>query len=159
MYTRAADIMSEAAQAVHHEASETAEGAGKSSADLTAVAAAVEEFTASVGEISRQVSVASEVANQAVRRAETSQETIRGLAKSTSRIGDVVRLIDSIAGQTNLLALNATMEAARAGDAARVSPWSRGRSRRLPPRQPRPPRRSARRSKVSAQQPMTPSRR
>ena len=52
-------------------------------------------------------------------RAETSQATIRGLADSTARIGDVVRLIDSIAGQTNLLALNATIEAARAGDAGK----------------------------------------
>jgi methyl-accepting chemotaxis protein len=115
----AADIMTEAASAVHHEASETAGGAGKSSADLTAVAAAVEQFTASVGEISRQVAVASEVASQAVQRAEASQTTIHGLAESTARIGDVVRLIDSIAGQTNLLALNATIEAARAGDAGK----------------------------------------
>ena len=98
---------------------ETAGGAGKSSADLTAVAAAVEQFTASVGEISRQVAVASDVAGQAVRRAEARQTIIRGLADSTARIGDVVRLIDSIAGQTNLLALNATIEAARAGDAGK----------------------------------------
>ena len=114
-----ADIVNESAAAVRAEASETANGAGKSSADLTAVAAAVEEFTASVGEISRQVAVASDVAAQAVKRAETSQATIRGLADSTARIGDVVRLIDSIAGQTNLLALNATIEAARAGDAGK----------------------------------------
>jgi methyl-accepting chemotaxis protein len=116
---RAADIMSESASAVHHQASETAGGAGKSSADLTAVAAAVEQFTASVSEIARQVAVASDVAAQAVRRADASQVTIRGLADSTARIGDVVRLIDSIAGQTNLLALNATIEAARAGDAGK----------------------------------------
>ena len=116
---KAADVMTESAGAVHREASETAGGAGKSSADLTAVAAAVEQFTSSVGEISRQVAVASEVASQAVQRAEASQATIRGLADSTARIGDVVRLIDSIAGQTNLLALNATIEAARAGDAGK----------------------------------------
>jgi methyl-accepting chemotaxis protein len=114
-----ADIMTNSATSVHAEASETASGAGKSSADLTAVAAAVEQFTASVGEISRQVAVASDVATQAVQRAEASQATIRGLADSTARIGDVVRLIDSIAGQTNLLALNATIEAARAGDAGK----------------------------------------
>jgi methyl-accepting chemotaxis protein len=116
---RAADIMTESASAVHRQASETAGGAGQSSADLTAVAAAVEQFTASVSEISRQVAVASDVAAQAVQRAEASQVTIRGLADSTARIGDVVRLIDSIAGQTNLLALNATIEAARAGDAGK----------------------------------------
>jgi methyl-accepting chemotaxis protein len=116
---RAADVMTESASAVHRQASETAGGAGQSSADLTAVAAAVEQFTASVSEISRQVAVASEVAARAVQRAGASQVTIRGLADSTARIGDVVRLIDSIAGQTNLLALNATIEAARAGDAGK----------------------------------------
>ena len=116
---RAAEVMNDFAAAVHQEASETAGGADKSSADLTAVAAAVEQFTASVGEISCQVAAASDVATQAVKRAEESQVTIRGLADSTARIGDVVRLIDSIAGQTNLLALNATIEAARARDAGK----------------------------------------
>jgi methyl-accepting chemotaxis protein len=116
---RAADTMTEAASAVHGQAVQTAAAAGQSSADLTAVAAAVEEFSASVGEIARQVAISSDVASQAVRRADSSQATIRGLADSTARIGDVVRLIDSIAGQTNLLALNATIEAARAGDAGK----------------------------------------
>ena len=72
----AANVMTELASAVHQQAVETAEGAGKSSSDLTAVAAAAEQFTASVGEISRQVAVASEVACQAVQRAEASQATI-----------------------------------------------------------------------------------
>jgi methyl-accepting chemotaxis protein len=111
--------MTVSATAVHAEASATASGAGRSSSDLIAVAAAVEQFSASVSEISRQVTVSSDVAKQAVRRAEASQITIKGLAESTIRIGDVVRLIDVIASQTNLLALNATIEAARAGDAGK----------------------------------------
>src|ERR1035437_24650 len=41
------------------------------------------------------------------------------IADAASRIGDVVELINTIAGQTNLLALNATIEAARAGEAGR----------------------------------------
>ena len=41
------------------------------------------------------------------------------LAETASGIGEVVRLIEDIAGQTNLLALNATIEAARAGDAGK----------------------------------------
>jgi methyl-accepting chemotaxis protein len=41
------------------------------------------------------------------------------LNKASSQIGDVVNLINEIAGQTNLLALNATIEAARAGDAGK----------------------------------------
>ena len=116
---RASDAMSEAARAVHTQASGTAEGAAKSSGDLTSVAAAVEELTSSVAEISRQVTTAAEVARQAVGRAESSQTTMQSLTESTARIGDVVHLISDIAGQTNLLALNATIEAARAGEAGK----------------------------------------
>jgi methyl-accepting chemotaxis protein len=116
---RAAAQMSEAAVGVQGEATKTAGTASKSSEDLISVAAAVEQLTSSVDEISRQVATAAQVAQQAVRRAEASQETIRGLTESTARIGDVVHLISNIAGQTNLLALNATIEAARAGESGR----------------------------------------
>ncbi|NVL83597.1 methyl-accepting chemotaxis protein, partial [Escherichia coli] len=44
---------------------------------------------------------------------------VQGLAKAAQRIGDVVDLINNIAGQPNLLALNATIEAARAGETGR----------------------------------------
>jgi methyl-accepting chemotaxis protein len=115
----AAEAMTHVAEVVHQEASSTSDGAAKSSHDLTAVAAAVEELNSSVAEISRQVTTAADVARQAVQRAEASQSTIQGLSESTARIGDVVRLISDIASQTNLLALNATIEAARAGDAGK----------------------------------------
>jgi methyl-accepting chemotaxis protein len=116
---QAAGAMSQAASAVHEQASETASGAGHSSRELTAVAAAVEQMTASIDEIARQVSAAAAVAREAVQQAETGQASISGLAEATARIGDVVGLISNIAGQTNLLALNATIEAARAGDAGK----------------------------------------
>jgi methyl-accepting chemotaxis protein len=116
---RASDAMSQAAASVHEQATVTATGSSKSSQDLTAVAGAVEQLSASVDEISRQVTTAADVARQAVNRAEASQGTMRGLAEATSRIGDVLHLISDIAGQTNLLALNATIEAARAGEAGR----------------------------------------
>ena len=41
------------------------------------------------------------------------------LGSAANRIGEVIGLIQAIAGQTNLLALNATIEAARAGEAGR----------------------------------------
>jgi len=116
---RAAGTMAEATTQVYRQASTTAEGAGKASMDLASVAAAIEQLTASVDEISRQVATASDIARQAVQSADAGQTTMRGLAEAAARIGEVVHLISAIAGQTNLLALNATIEAARAGDAGK----------------------------------------
>ena len=55
----------------------------------------------------------------AARDAEATDATVQALLEGAKRIGDVVRLINDIAGQTNLLALNATIEAARAGEAGK----------------------------------------
>jgi len=115
----ASEAMAAAAKTVNVEAQGTTEGAAKSSQDLTTVAAAIEELTSTVAEIARQVAESGKVSRQAVERAQASQQTMQGLADSTARIGDVVRLITDIAGQTNLLALNATIEAARAGEAGK----------------------------------------
>jgi methyl-accepting chemotaxis protein len=59
------------------------------------------------------------VAAQAASRAQDTNDTVAGLGRSSSAIGDVIKTITSIAQQTNLLALNATIEAARAGEAGR----------------------------------------
>jgi methyl-accepting chemotaxis protein len=59
------------------------------------------------------------VASEAVGQARTTTDRVGELSKAATRIGDVVELINTIAGQTNLLALNATIEAARAGEAGR----------------------------------------
>lgn len=115
----ASEAMAEAAKAVNVEARGTAEGAAKSSQDLTALAAAVEELSSTVAEISRQVVASGNVSHQAVQHAKTSQGTMQSLADATAKIGDVVHLISDIAGQTNLLALNATIEATRAGEAGK----------------------------------------
>ena len=56
---------------------------------------------------------------QIAEEAERTDRTVEGLAQTAGRIGEVVGLIQSIAGQTNLLALNATIEAARAGEAGK----------------------------------------
>ena len=116
---RAAEAMAEAANAVHDEAHDTAGAATRSSQDLVAVAAAIEQLTSSVAEISRQVASAADVSRQAVQRADASRGTMQSLSEAAARIGDVVHLISDIAGQTNLLALNATIEAARAGEAGK----------------------------------------
>ena len=91
----------------------------EASANVQSVAAATEELSSSVGEIGRQIQETARIANEAVDQAQSTTEHVGGLSKAASRIGDVVELINSIAGQTNLLALNATIEAARAGEAGR----------------------------------------
>ncbi len=96
-----------------------ATASGEASTNVQSVASATEEMSSSVNEISRQVQESAMIANQAVDQARKTNERVGELAKAAARIGDVVELINTIAGQTNLLALNATIEAARAGDAGR----------------------------------------
>ena len=91
----------------------------EASANVQSVASATEEMSSSVNEISRQVQDSARIAHEAVNQAQRTNDRVGELAKAASRIGDVVELINTIAGQTNLLALNATIEAARAGEAGR----------------------------------------
>jgi methyl-accepting chemotaxis protein len=91
----------------------------EASTNVQSVASATEEMASSVNEISRQVQQSARIANEAVDQARKTNDRVGELSKAAARIGDVVELINSIAGQTNLLALNATIEAARAGEAGR----------------------------------------
>ena len=91
----------------------------EASTNVQSVASATEELSSSVNEISRQVQESARIANDAVDQARKTNDRVSELSKAAARIGDVVELINNIAGQTNLLALNATIEAARAGEAGR----------------------------------------
>ncbi|WOH64486.1 methyl-accepting chemotaxis protein [Bradyrhizobium sp. BWA-3-5] len=91
----------------------------EASTNVQSVASATEELSSSVTEISRQVQESARMATGAVGQARTTNDRVSELSKAAARIGDVVELINTIAGQTNLLALNATIEAARAGEAGR----------------------------------------
>jgi methyl-accepting chemotaxis protein len=91
----------------------------EASTNVQSVASATEELTSSVNEISRQVQESARIAREAVDQARSTNDRVGELSKAAARIGDVVELINTIAGQTNLLALNATIEAARAGEAGR----------------------------------------
>jgi methyl-accepting chemotaxis protein len=91
----------------------------EASGNVQAVASSTEEMSSSINEIGRQVQESAGIAHSAVHQARKTNERVADLAKAAARIGDVVELINTIAGQTNLLALNATIEAARAGDAGR----------------------------------------
>ena len=91
----------------------------EASTSVQSVASATEELSTSVNEISRQVHESARIAGEAAGQARTTTDRVSELSKAATRIGDVVDLINTIAGQTNLLALNATIEAARAGEAGR----------------------------------------
>jgi methyl-accepting chemotaxis protein len=94
-------------------------GCRRASENVQTVAAAMEQVTAAMGEISAQVSHAAQITTSAVGEAHTAQSRVRGLSAAVAKIHEVIGLINAIARQTNLLALNATIEAAHAGEAGR----------------------------------------
>jgi methyl-accepting chemotaxis protein len=100
-----ADVVNKSAQAV--------------SQNLQTVATGAEEMGASIKEIAKNATEAAKVATSAVKVAETTTATVSKLGDSSTEIGQVIKVITSIAQQTNLLALNATIEAARAGEAGK----------------------------------------
>ncbi|MGE0416903.1 MAG: methyl-accepting chemotaxis protein [Acetobacteraceae bacterium] len=111
--------MSKTVASTRQLAHETAEGAAVSAQNLSAVAAAAEEMSASINEIGQQVTRAGDAVRRTVEQATITDGKVAELAHAAEKVGDVVRLISEIAGQTNLLALNATIEAARAGEAGK----------------------------------------
>jgi methyl-accepting chemotaxis protein len=111
--------LNKAADKVSSEA-ETATGrVSAASENVSAAAGSVEELAASIGEIAQQSAKSTEVASRAVSEARRTVATMAELGQAATRIGEVVGLIQAIAGQTNLLALNATIEAARAGESGK----------------------------------------
>jgi methyl-accepting chemotaxis protein len=103
--------------------SQRAEGAvnasNEASANVELAASAANELSSSIDEISRQLDQTSHLVGVAAGEARGTNDQIGSLVQAAQKIGDVVKLIQDIAGQTNLLALNATIEAARAGEAGR----------------------------------------
>ncbi len=114
-----AGTLTSTAERAEELATTVAAASEEASTNVQSVASATEEMSSSVNEISRQVQQSARMANEAVDQARTTNDRVSELSKAASRIGDVVELINTIAGQTNLLALNATIEAARAGEAGR----------------------------------------
>jgi methyl-accepting chemotaxis protein len=115
----AANALAASAEQSTQQSTAVAAASEEASTNVQTVASATEELTSSVKEIGRQVSESTRITGVAVEQARRSSTTIQDLAKAAQKIGDVVELINTIAGQTNLLALNATIEAARAGEAGR----------------------------------------
>jgi methyl-accepting chemotaxis protein len=114
-----AQSMAAIAEATSRQAIAVAAASEEASTNVQTVAAAAEELSTSVSEISRQVTQSTRIADQAVEEVNRTTKSVQDLADAAQKIGEVVKLINAIAGQTNLLALNATIEAARAGEAGK----------------------------------------
>ena len=115
----AADTMASSMLDTTHRAGIVSEATETAYSNVQSVAAATEELSASINEISRQVAESARIATTAVHDARSTNARVNELNEASQRIGEVVSLINDIANQTNLLALNATIEAARAGEAGR----------------------------------------
>jgi len=114
-----ARTMSGTAEETTVKATAVAAASEQASTNVQTVASASEELSSSVAEIGRQVAESTKISGQAVNDAGKTDEQMKLLNTTAQKIGDVVKLINDIAGQTNLLALNATIEAARAGEAGK----------------------------------------
>ncbi|WP_270935835.1 methyl-accepting chemotaxis protein [Falsiroseomonas oryzae] len=116
---RASQEMAEITARMREGTSRTGTQAESSAQDLSAAAAATEQLVASIQEIARQVREATVAVGTTAEEAGRGETRMAELAAAAREIGEVVRLIEDIAGRTNLLALNATIEAARAGEAGK----------------------------------------
>jgi methyl-accepting chemotaxis protein len=111
--------MTHSADITNERAAKVASASEQTTANIQTVASATEEMTSSIGEIRRQTTKSNEIGVIANETAAQTNLKVQELSEAAKQIGEIVTLIQQIAGQTNLLALNATIEAARAGEAGR----------------------------------------
>ncbi|MET0678737.1 MAG: methyl-accepting chemotaxis protein [Bradyrhizobium sp.] len=116
---QSASSMSKVAVGTTDQSARVAAAAEQTASNVQTVAASAEELSASIQEIGRQVTQSTSIAQNAVGQAGRTEAMVGRLVEASQKIGEVMALIQTIAGQTNLLALNATIEAARAGEAGR----------------------------------------
>jgi methyl-accepting chemotaxis protein len=111
--------MASAAEETTRQVQSVSAASEQAGVNVQTVAVAAEEMSTTIQEISRQLQEALSIARAAHRQANDTKQTMQALGASSEEIGEVVKVITTIAQQTNLLALNATIEAARAGEAGK----------------------------------------
>jgi methyl-accepting chemotaxis protein len=114
-----ADEMHGVAGSTQAEASDVAAAAERAADSLASVAGEAEAMVLAITQITGEMGAASRAAAEAVADAAAAGDLVGQLRRSAEEIGEVLAIIDDIAGKTNLLALNATIEAARAGAAGK----------------------------------------
>jgi methyl-accepting chemotaxis protein len=117
--TMSATEMSKAGEQTAIEAQEAAGITEEVVGHIRTVTAAAKEMNDCILQIAKQTADSVTIAGQAVSIVSETNVTIEHLGNSSAEIGNVLKVINSIAKQTNLLALNATIEAARAGEAGK----------------------------------------
>jgi methyl-accepting chemotaxis protein len=111
--------MSEVADATSLESRVVSDAAKQLSANVQEVSASIDVLKQRATDVSRAIEESRRVGDEAALAARSADTIMQSLGVSSSEIGKVVDVINTIAKQTNLLALNATIEAARAGEAGK----------------------------------------
>ncbi|MGY3449535.1 methyl-accepting chemotaxis protein [Bradyrhizobium sp. USDA 4353] len=114
-----AQSMSSIVSGTSDQSAKVAAAAEQTAKNVQTVSASAEQLSSSIQEIAKQVTQSSSIAQNAVEQATRTESMVTRLVHASQKIGEVMALIQTIAGQTNLLALNATIESARAGEAGK----------------------------------------
>jgi methyl-accepting chemotaxis protein len=114
-----AEAMTRHAHKSSDDAGNAAEASRTALNEAQAITQAAQELSASVSQILGQARRSADITASAVTQADGTSQSVLELSTAAQKIGDIIQLINEIAGQTNLLALNATIEAARAGEAGK----------------------------------------